>query len=174
MSTDSPLAATPAPAPTINEPLRQELLQMQDADQKMRTTIADKYPPGAPIDAEDAAWWEAVDSGHTERMKQIIADYGWPGSTLVGADGAFAAWLLVQHADRDRDFQRQCLVLLQAAVAAGQARAQELAYLTDRVRVGEDRPQVYGTQMSMQADELQPHPIEDELRVDEQRAAVGL
>ena len=174
MSTDHPQAATPASAPSINEPLRQELLQMQDADQQMRSTIAGKYPPGTPMPAEDAAWWQAVDTGHTERMKQIIAQYGWPGSSLVGSDGAFAAWLLVQHADHDREFQRQCLQFLQAAVSAGEARAQELAYLTDRVRVGENRPQVYGTQMTIVDDELRPHPIEDETHVDERRAAVGL
>ena len=174
MSNDQPQATDPASSRSVNESLRQELLRMQDADQEMRTTIARKYPPGTPMCAEDVAWWQAVDTGHTERMKQIIAEYGWPGSSLVGSDAAFAAWLLVQHADHDRDFQRQCLDLLQAAVTAGEARAQELAYLTDRVRVGEDRAQVYGTQMILVDDELRPHPIEDELHVDDRRSAVGL
>jgi hypothetical protein len=174
MSSDQQQIADAASSRSVNEPLRQELLRMQDADQAMRTTIARKYPPGTPLSGEDVAWWQAVDTGHTERMKQIIAGSGWPGQSLVGADGAVAAWLLVQHADRDRDFQRQCLPLLQAAVTAGEARAQELAYLTDRVCVGEDRSQVYGTQMTLVDGELKPYPIEDEAHVDERRAEVGL
>jgi hypothetical protein len=80
----------------------------------------------------------------------------------------------VQHADHDREFQRQCLQLLQAAVAAGDSRPIELAYLTDRVRVGEGRPQVYGTQLTLVDGELVPQPIEDEAHVDERRGAIGL
>jgi hypothetical protein len=174
MSVDDPRSDRSASAQTIDEPLRQELLRMRDADQHMRATISSKYPAGEPLSAEDIAWWEAVDTQHTARMKQIIAEHGWPGSSLVGPDGAFAAWLLVQHADLDREFQRRCLRMLQAAVATGEARPQELAYLTDRVRVGEDRPQVYGTQMTLEHNRLQPHPIEDQAQVDERRAAVGL
>ena len=34
-------------------------------------------------------------------MTQVLAEHGWPGWQLVGSDGAFAAWVLVQHADLD-------------------------------------------------------------------------
>jgi hypothetical protein len=40
---------------------------------------------------------------------------------LVGEDGAHAAWLLAQHADRDPAFQRRCLDLLTQAVAGREA-----------------------------------------------------
>ncbi len=42
---------------------------------------------------------------NTQAMKQIVAQHGWPGEKLVGAMGAQAAWLLVQHVDHDREFQ---------------------------------------------------------------------
>ncbi|MBI3920964.1 MAG: hypothetical protein HY318_06040 [Armatimonadetes bacterium] len=115
-----------------------------------------------------------MDGANTERMKQIIAEHGWPDISLVGRDGAFAAWLLIQHADRDREFQRQCLAMLQSSAAAGEAEARNLAYLTDRVRVGEKRPQVYGTQMRLVEGEYVPEDIEDPDHVDERRASVGL
>src|SRR5205085_1172028 len=71
---------------------------------------------------------------------------GWPGKSLVGVDGANAAWLLVQHADQGRAFQKRCLPLLEAAVKKGEATGVQLAYLSDRVRVGAGEKQVYGTQ----------------------------
>ena len=42
-----------------------------------------------------------IDRKNTARMKEIIENKGWPGKSLVGGDGAHAAWLLVQHADRE-------------------------------------------------------------------------
>ena len=104
-------------------------------------------------------------------MKGIIAAKGWPGKKLVGGDGAKAAWLLVQHADLDLAFQKECLALLEKAVAAGDADAIEHAYLHDRVAVAEKRPQRFGTQFN---GEQQPQPIEDEANVDARRKAIGL
>jgi hypothetical protein len=107
-------------------------------------------------------------------MKQIVKQFGWPGKSLVGADGAQAAWILVQHADHDRPFQTQCLELLKGAVKKGEATGDQLAYLTDRVRVGEKKKQVYGTQLHWVKGKLQPQPIEDEANVDKRRKEVGL
>lgn len=111
-------------------------------------------------------WNSQVDYRHTQAMKQIIAQYGWPGEKLVGPMAAQAAWLLVQHADHDREFQKQCHRLLESAVKCGDAQAQHLAYLTDRICVGDGAPQFYGTQLE--------YPIADEEHVDERRATVGL
>jgi hypothetical protein len=108
-------------------------------------------------------------------MKVIIQQHGWPGRSLVGYDGAHAAWLLVQHADADAEFQTRCLGLVKVAVAQGEAAAKDWAYLIDRVRVSRQQPQVYGTQFKQSADGgFQPHPIEDPTHVDERRKSVGL
>ena len=48
-----------------------------------------------------AAAWDETDRTHNARMTQVLAEHGWPGWQLVGSDGAFAAWVLVQHADLD-------------------------------------------------------------------------
>ncbi len=80
----------------------------------------------------------------------------------------------MQHADRDRPFQKLCLGLLREGVKKGEARGQQLAYLTDRVRVGEKEKQVYGTQLRLVDGKYQPHPIEDEASVDRRRKEVGL
>jgi hypothetical protein len=50
----------------------------------------------------------------------------------------------------------------------------DIAYLTDRVRVAQDRPQIYGTQFTCRDGRHVPRPIFDRRRVDERRARVGL
>jgi hypothetical protein len=107
-------------------------------------------------------------------MKTIVAEQGWPGRSLVGEDGAAAAWLLVQHADLDVDFQERCLTLMEAAVEAGEARPSHWAYLVDRVRVNRKQLQVYGTQFIDRGQGPMPQAIEDQAHVDERRKSVGL
>ncbi len=149
-----------------NPALRTEILAMAKEDQAVRRPF---LQGGKPTD-EDREKAIAADARHRARMKEILAANGWPGKKLVGEDGARAAWLLAQHADRDRAFQKHCLALLEKAVKAGDANGKELAYLTDRVAVAEGRKQTYGTQFSGS----DPDPIEDEEHVDERRKAVGL
>jgi hypothetical protein len=138
-----------------NKALYLRLMWMARKDQRARQSWID----GRPFDGE-------IDRRHTRVMKKIIARYGWPGESMAGTMGSGAAWLLVQHADHDRSFQKQCLRLLEDAVEKQEVQPQHLAYLTDRVRVGEGIPQVYGTQIG--------HPIADPEHVDERRLAVGL
>ncbi len=157
-----------------NETLRQELLDMRERDQEMRYTIIKRYDYNSPYSSEDLAWWKTTDATNTARMKEIIAEHGWPSQTAVGEDGAEAAWLLVQHADKDREFQAQCLEFMQQAVAVGEASASNFAYLTDRVRVGNGQPQIYGTQNKVVDGRVISAEIEDADQVDCRRAAVGL
>lgn len=142
--------------------LRAELLARKDADQRARRAL-----PYRPSPAEWAVV-QAVDHASTARMRQVLAVHGWPGHSLVGEDGSRAAWLLVQHGPLD--LQEQALPLLAGAVRCGDASPVDLAYLTDRVRMRQGKPQLYGTQY--RNGEL--YPVEDPGRLDERRAAVGL
>ncbi|OJT27444.1 hypothetical protein BO221_05590 [Archangium sp. Cb G35] len=153
-----------------NPQLRDELLRMMEEDQAARRAA------GAAQFKDLAAneRMKAIDIKNTARMKEIVAQLGWPTKTLVGERGAKAAWLLVQHADLDVAFQRQCLPLLEKSVAAGEGSPKDLAYLTDRILVAEGKPQRYGTQFHTVEGKLVPRPIEDEANVDARRAAVGL
>jgi hypothetical protein len=62
---------------------------------------------------------EAVHRKNVARLRQIIAEKGWPDTDLVGADGTLAAWFIVQHAIGERDFQREVLRLVQDKVKDG-------------------------------------------------------
>jgi hypothetical protein len=59
-------------------------------------------------------------------------------------------------------------------VKRGEARGDDLAYLTDRVLVGEGKPQRYGTQTKIIDGEVKPDPMEDEAHVDQRRAALRM
>jgi hypothetical protein len=88
---------------------------------------------------------------NTNRLRQMVAEHGWPGRSLVGEDGADAAWLILQHAGsgvpslgtpQNLLFQVSCIPLLQDAVRRGEAHPRHLAHVVDNVRKREgDQPE---------------------------------
>lgn len=161
----------------MDDELAAELARMAAEDQRIRRPLKGSARKMVrPLDEKRGMMeFRRVDGENTERLRRILAEHGWPGKSLVGEQGAHDAWLIAQHADHDPVFQRQALDLLMEAVARGEARPRELAYLTDRVRVNEGREQVFGTQMRPDENGMPvPRPIEDPERLDERRAEVGL
>jgi hypothetical protein len=143
--------------------LRAELLHRAERDQAARGMPEPEWETVASVDADNLAW-----------LKEVVAEVGWPDRSMVGEDGAHAAWLLAQHADRDPAFQRRCLDLVTQAAARGQASPAELTYLTDRVLLAEGKSQEYGTQFAGHEGRWVPQRLRDPEHVDERRAAVGL
>ncbi|QEH31999.1 hypothetical protein OJF2_04680 [Aquisphaera giovannonii] len=155
----------------MDEALRRELVAMADEDQATRARLA---ADGSLFDGYHPEM-RAVHDGNAARLAEIIASRGWPGRSVAGEDGSRAAWMILQHAIAQPDFQRRCLVLLQDAASRGEVPCVEVAMLEDRIRVFEGRPQRYGTQYDWDdRGELSPHPIEDAEHVDERREALGL
>jgi membrane dipeptidase len=163
----------PKPAqPAVKSPeLQNEIKEMVRVDQEMRNRF---IAGGSNVDKKLIEELHAIDAKNTARMKEIIAAHGWPGKSLVGTTGAHNAWLLIQHADRDPPFQKQCLELLKAAVAQSEASGKDLAYLTDRVLLADGKKQVYGTQFTQVNGNYEPRPLEDPDQVDDRRKDVGL
>lgn len=131
--------------------------------------------------------WSSTDSANLVYVRDLIERIGWPDSERFGAAASRAAFVLVQHADADPAFQERMLPILSEAVARGEASARDLAYLTDRIRVAQARPQVYGTQYDVVKNargsvvagpdgriQYVVPVVEDLERLDERRAAVGL
>ncbi len=117
----------------------------------------------------------SLDRKHTNRVKKIIDKYGWPGKSLVGKQGANAAWLLVQHATHDVDFQKKCLELLKKAVAINEAERRHVAFLTDRILILQNKKQIFGTQFRRNKDnQLESFPIKDGKKIDLIRKKMGL
>ena len=155
---------------TVNERLAAELIALIEHDQAVRAELAQD---GSLFDGYHPRM-EVVHRANATRLREIIAEHGWPGTPLVGERGAQAAWLIAQHAIGEPPFMRRCRDLLTGAVAAGAARAWQLAYLDDRIRVYEDRLQRYGTQLRTGTNGVEPCPLEQPERVEDLRRDVGL
>lgn len=150
--------------------LRAELLAMEKEDQKWRLRLIRANKD----DKDDLEKLRAVDARNLTRMREIVDTYGWPMKSMVGVRGAFAAHLLVQHADRDVAFQRRCLTLMRTLVEIDEVSRKNVAYLTDRVLCAEGKPQIYGTQFHLVDGKQEPRPIQDAKNVDKRRLEIGL
>lgn len=140
-----------------------EITAMYDADQKMRLMAEE----------DDSVWDETMDPRNTARMKEIVEQIGWPTVSKVGKKASGDAWLLVQHADKDIEFQKYCLGLMKQELA-GEVDLGDIAYLEDRVRINSGQPQLYGTQFRWTKDNKPLQDIEDKENVDQRRAEMGL
>lgn len=115
-----------------------------------------------------------LDSLNTVAMKEIIEKYGWPTISKVGEKASKMAWLLVQHADAETEFQKKCLALMRDQ-PEGEVDKMDVAYLEDRVRVHDGKPQIYGTQFYTDGKgNFGPRPIEDVNNLEQRRKEVGL
>ncbi|OGI95776.1 hypothetical protein A2917_00480 [Candidatus Nomurabacteria bacterium RIFCSPLOWO2_01_FULL_42_17] len=150
--------------PKIHYPdIASELQSMTDVDQDMRDRS----------ETEPDFWDDEVDKRNTERMKEIIAKIGFPTISKVGKEASHNAWLLIQHADLDVEFQKMCLELMKGLPSQEVAR-RDVAYLEDRIRVNQKQGQIYGTQFTQEGGKHIPQPIEDEENVDIRRAKMGM
>lgn len=157
--------------PCQDEQLRCELLEMVALDSQVREGLLERGELQDGYHPE----MEAVHVTNAARLREILSERGWPVSTVVGEDGAQAAWLITQHAIGEPAFQRLCLRLLQQAVASGDVPPWQPAMLEDRIRMFEGRPQIYGTQLETdKTGQVRPYLLEDPEHVEERRKTVGL
>src|SRR5947207_7535540 len=156
----------------IDESLRQELVAMREEDLRVRGELEAAGELGGPY----VPRMEAVHVRNAARLRELIAEHGWPAEDIAGEDGAKAAWFIVQHSIGEPDFQRQMLVLLREFAAAGRIPAWNAAYLEDRIAMLEGRPQRFGTQWmdSPEDGRIRPWQLTDREHVNELRASVGL
>jgi hypothetical protein len=168
--------STPPHEPTADEraALREELRAMRDADQHLERLVQQRDPASKAPGFADRK--RTLQDTHAERCRVIFDQHGFPGSDLVGDDGASAFWLLVQHADRHPDLQARVAAAMEQAAFAGHASGEELAYLVDRIASNTGRPQRYGTQTAYDpaTGRIRPAPLEAPHDVDARRRAVGL
>ena len=140
--------------------------------------------PSTPLITALASWEEAppeagtllaVNEVNGRRLGELLAD-GWPGLRRVGVDGADAAWMLAQHADRANDDRRAWLPLLHEAVTTGDADPRHLASLTDRIAAVAHEPQTFGEVRLLAADGEAEFtlPLLDPGKLAARREAIGL
>ncbi len=153
--------------------LRRELLEMKRLDQGVQNAAMAATQEGASAPGPEVLSRMAeVHARNITRLQAMVEEHGWPGSDLVGRDGAESAFLVLQHATHP--VQKELFPLVEAGYRAGTVSGQSYALLLDRILVGDGRPQVYGTQATWTDGQLTFEPIEDEANVDVRRAEIGL
>lgn len=155
----------------MNQSLREELLAMREKDISARTSLVERGELG---DTEYHPEMRLVHEVNNKKIRDIIEKYGWPLESQVGEDGSEAAWLVVQHAVLEPEFQEECINLLKEAVERGEAKGWQLAYLQDRVLVRQGKLQLYGTQHEAKDGLMGPLPTENPAEVNVRRAALDI
>ena len=121
-----------------------------------------------------------TDTDNTIDMKKLLRIYHWFNISDYGKKMDYQAWLLVQHADFDREFQKEVLEKLKELYYISETSPQNYAYLFDRVALSyvdpsQTKPQRYGTQgRCIGVGKWEPYEIEDPDNVDIRRAEVKL
>ncbi len=118
---------------------------------------------------------EKMHNENAQLLEGIIDKIGYPSIDKVSKQASEAAWLVIQHAIGQPKFLKRCLNLLAYSVNENTADPKNLAYLTDRIAVFEDSPQLYGTQFDWdKAGQLSPNAFDDIRKVNQRRKNIGL
>ncbi|SCD95570.1 hypothetical protein GA0115239_113220 [Streptomyces sp. BpilaLS-43] len=124
--------------------------------------------------AEDVDRGRLTDQADAGLVHRIITDHGWPGWSLVGEQGATAAWLIALRADHHISFQRHAARMMHQAVRAGEASMLQWVHLHDRCLIHAGAGQEYGTQYCPGPHGPERLPVHSPQALDERRARVGL
>jgi hypothetical protein len=102
--------------------------------------------------------------------KRILDKFGWPGYNMIGIPGSTTLFLVMYQADAKT--LQHYLPLLKKQAISGEASLGYVAAFTDKIEVGNGRPQIYGTQVD--SSRRQPYLIKEEQSVDVRRKGLGL
>lgn len=151
--------------------IAEKIIKLKNADLQLRDALIEE---GKLFDGYNKEM-ESLHNSNADALNSIIDDIGYPTIDKVGKDANEAAWLVIQHSISRPIFMRKCLQLLEDAVSHGNANNIQYAYLSDRISVLEDKPQLYGTQFDWdESGELNPKPYDDVDKVNRRRKELGL
>lgn len=160
-----------------NKPLKAQLEQIYEADQKYRRMIGKVQQEHGAQSEQFKDLINKMNATDKENLQQVIAiieEHGWPGKSMVGSSGSSTAWSVIQHSDME--YWLKYLPLMQEAAEKGELQKSSVALTEDRILVNQGKPQRYGSQLqqNFKTNQTEFFPIEDEANVDKRRAEVGL
>jgi hypothetical protein len=138
----------------INVSLKKELDSLFVLDQKYREFIMPDTDPrvdsvarvfNVPRKDLQGYIWEKqshIDSSNLVRIEKIIAQYGYPGKSLVGTPTNEAAYYVLQHSPKIKQY----FPLIESAARKGELPFTRFATMQDRLLMQEGKEQIYGTQ----------------------------
>ncbi len=133
-----------------NKLLQMELIKMYVDDQAVRRNLMKniiiKYDLDTTQITQDSG--VIVDGRNRNRLKEIISEFGFPNRKMVGRDAMQGIFMMIQHSDRNKEWQKSQLENIEQAVKNGDLDGQSYAYLYDRIKINNGEKQLYGTQFA--------------------------
>lgn len=157
--------------------LQEKLLAIYEADQEPRRELSGlkRNAPEHKVKADSLLRvMHRTDSLNIIEVTGILDQHGWVGRDLVGEKASDAIFIVIQRANLQT--QIKYFPLLKDAVERKVVKAELLAFLEDRIAIGEGREQVYGSQFGFN-DETKKYyvlPVKDPHDIDKRRESVGL
>lgn len=163
-----------------NKELQLELIKMYINDQYARSNLMTEMLEKYNLKKNEVvidSFGISTDVTNTKRLKEIIKEYGFPTKEMVGRDAMRGIFFIIQHSDRDQDWQKSQLENIEKAVKEGSMDGQSYAYLYDRIKRNSGEKQKYGTQFA-KVDPVNRTvklgEVEDVENLDQRRMEIGM
>lgn len=133
-----------------NSELQIELIKMYVDDQAVRGNLMEDIITKYNLDKAEVSYEDGVtvDAKNRQSLKAMFKEFGFPTKVMVGKDAMQGVFLMIQHADADKEWQKSQLVNIEMAVKNGDMDGQTYAYLYDRIKINGGEKQRFGTQFS--------------------------
>jgi hypothetical protein len=161
--------------PITQPKLRDELVRLSKLDEMQAMLEQVSHGSPLPPDTSGIGAGPGMEPGRMQsnahRLREIMAQYGWPTVSMVGVRGATAAGLIASGARDDPAFQAEVLRLMEPLFKRDEVPAMFYAALYDIVHT----PQRFGSESTCENGENKPtKPLEDPQHLEERRATLGL
>ncbi|PWW27582.1 MULTISPECIES: DUF6624 domain-containing protein [unclassified Chryseobacterium] len=115
-----------------------------------------------------------IDEKNIEIVTKIIDSLGWLGKDKIGENANTALFAVIMHANKLETMEKY-LPILKEAAKKGNAEKSQVAYLTDRIELLNNRKQIYGTQPSIRSNgKTFIENLIDSANVNARRKSMGL
>lgn len=174
---------------TMNK-YKKQLDSIQTEDQKFRPIFKDLLDPNKKdslvshyemsierIEAMYDTLQEKLDSTNLLFIEEFISRYGYPGKSMVGEPSNEVAWYVIQHSSSEKI--EKYFKIIKKAGQEGEIPYKLVAMMEDRLLVGQNKEQIYGTQIarrklkSMNQETVFVWPIKSPKGVNKRRKKAG-
>lgn len=155
----------------FNKSIAEKIIKLKNAD----LTLRDRLVQSGQLSEGYNEEMKELHNKNAKILNKIIDIIGYPTIDKVGKEANEAAWLIVQHSIEQPKFMKKCAKLLKIAVTENKSESTNLAYLTDRIAVFQDKLQLFGTQFDWDENgTLSPNKYDNLFNVNERRKLIGL
>lgn len=160
----------------FDKELQKQLEEIYVKDQTLRQLYREAEAKFGRGSEEMEYFWSVINAQDRENeaeISKILDEKGWPGRSLVGGKANTATYLVIQHAPLE--MQEKYLLMFKESVKKEESQANHFALLQDRVLKQNNKPQIYGSQVTRDKDsDWYFYEIKDPEYVNQRRKEIGL